>query len=420
MAEVRNLTRRRGVDERRYRLERSAESRFNTARPVTDSATRSGVRRLGEQQPLNLHVIESMDDAATIWRSFERRAVSSPFQSYVWLSHWYLHVGQPAGVNPVLVFGYDEAERLVLMLPLGLTQTKGLKTLAWLGDGVAGYNMPLIDPTLLAEFRPQSVDRIWRDIIAYVGGIDILRLRRQARMLGQHHNPFVNGARPARAGGGRLLRLPPTWPEFVDKHLATSRRTGADCARHLRKRGRLTIGLNLPAQPRSRVIERILAVSRSQAGRQFRRSPLQHPGVGSLFRALAQAESTGFLSVCAVNVGDEMIAGSIGYIHGNRYYLAITSIEASDDGSAAERLLCEELIRSCIVQGVKSIDFLGGTAAVPQWTDKPSPLYENLAGQSLVGRATLGLNWARRVVGREQAEGDLLGGGIRQLYNPNR
>jgi hypothetical protein len=111
-----------------------------------------------------------------------------------------------------------------------------------------------------------------------------------------------------------------------------------------------------------------------------------------------------------------MIAGSIGYVHGNRYYLAVTSIEASEDGVAAERLLCEELIRSCIVQGVKSIDFLGDTPAVPQWTGRPAPLHEAISGHSVTGQAAVGLNWVGGVLGLNATEQDAHGGGVRLTF----
>jgi CelD/BcsL family acetyltransferase involved in cellulose biosynthesis len=416
MVEARNLHGRTRGDRRRYRTEPEGPAPSGKDRSLPTTAQASGIRVVGDSQALKLHVLDSIDEAQTIWRSFERRAVASPFQTYGWLSNWYANVGHPTGVSPVIVFGYDQSERLVLLMPLGVGQAKGPRTLAWLGDGLAGYNAPLVDPALLQSFSPQAVDAIWQRIIDHVGSIDILRLRRQPRMLGQFHNPFVHGARVSGAGGGRLLVLPSTWTEFAAEHIGEGRRTGADCGRYLRQRGRLTIGLSLPVQARSRVVEKILAVARSQTGKQSRRNPLQQAGVGAFFKAMALSESTGFLNVSAVNVDDEMIAGSIGYVHGNRYYLAVTSIEASDDGVAAERLLCEELIRSCIVQGIKSIDFLGGTPAVPQWTGRPAPLYEAISGCSLTGQAVVGLKWAGRALGLSTSEHDAFGGGVRQTF----
>lgn len=184
----------------------------------------------------------------------------------------------------------------------------------------------------------------------------------------------------------------------------------------MRQRGRLTIGLSLPTQPRARVIEKILTAARSQTGRKSRLNPLLQTGVGPFFKALAHSEGTGFLNVSAVNVDDEMIASSIGFVHGNRYYLAVTSIEASEDGASAERLLCEELIRSCIVQGIKSIDFLGDTPAVPQWTGRPAPLYEAISGCSVTGQTAIGLKWAGRAFGMGAGEHDAFGGGVRLTF----
>ena len=416
MVEARNLRRRTRGDRSRYRTESGDQPPSATDRSLPTTAQASGIRVVGDSQALKLHVLESIEEARTIWRSFERRALASPFQTYGWLSNWHVNVGDPAGVSPVLVFGYDQSERLSLLMPLGVAQAKGLRTLSWLGDGLAGYNAPLVDPTLLQSFSPQAVEAVWQRIIGHVGRVDILRLRRQPRMLGQFHNPFVHGAKVSGAGGGRLLTLPSTWAEFAGEHIGEGRRTGADCARYLRRRGRLTIGLSLPTQPRSRVVEKILAAARSQTGRQARRNPLQQTGVGAFFKALALSESTGFLNVSAVNVDDEMVAGSIGYVHGNRYYLAVTSIEASEDGGCAERLLCEELIRSCIVQGIKSIDFLGDTPAVPQWTNRPAPLYEAISGCSMAGQAAVGLKWAGRALGLGASEHDAYGGGVRQTF----
>lgn len=417
MVEARNLRRRTRGDRRRHQPEPGEQAQSGRDRSLPTTAQASGIRVVGESQALKLHVLDSVDEARTIWRSFERRAVSSPFQTYGWLSNWYTNVGEPAGVSPVIVFGYDQSERLVLLMPLGVSQAKGLRTLAWLGDGLAGYNAPLVDPALLQSFPPQSVETIWQRIIGHVGSVDILRLRRQPRMLGQFHNPFVHGAKVSGSGGGRLLMLPSTWADFAAEHIGEGRHTGAECARYLRRRGRLTIGLGLPAQPRSRVVEKILVAARSQTGRQSRRNPLAQSGVGAFFKALALSESTGFLSISAVNVDDELVAGSIGYVHGNRYYLAVTSIEAGDDGAAAERLLCEELIRSCIVQGVKSIDFLGETSAVPEWTARPAPLYEAITGFSAMGQAAVSLKWAGRALGLGAGEQDAYGGGVRQTFS---
>lgn len=389
----------------------SREAAMPGAQPAL-AAGRSSTGVANEVQALKLHVLESMEAARTIWRSFERRAIASPFQTYTWLSAWQANVGEPGAVSPLIVFGYDQSERLSLLMPLGVETAGGRKTLIWLGDGMAGYNAPLIDPGLLGSLTPQVVEVMWGSIVAHVGRVDVLRLRRQPKTIDRYRNPFIHGAKSAAAQGGRTLPLPSTWSEFAAEHIGEGHHTGADYARHLRQRGRLAIGLNLPSQSRTRVVERILATARSQAGRRVRSSVLLDDGVGSFLKTLALSEETGFFSVSAVNVDEEMLAASIGYVHGNRYYLSITTLEQSEDGRAAECLLFEELIRSCIVQGIRSIDCLGGTAAIPEWTRAPMPLYETVSGRSTVGMFSVGLGAMKQSIG--------LGGKVQDMASGSR
>ena len=111
----------------------------------------TGIRYADAPGTIRVSATQSLESAATLWRVFERRAISTPFQTFAWLEAWQSHIGSAQGVTPHIVFGHDQSDGLCLIMPLAISLRRGVRTLSWLGrrprrtagsDCQAGDNFP--------------------------------------------------------------------------------------------------------------------------------------------------------------------------------------------------------------------------------------------------------------------------------------
>src|SRR5690348_3779431 len=78
-----------------------------------ESASQAEVRRTDKASTpppgpsYKLELYRTPECIAEEWRTFERTAVGTPFQSYSWVSAWCRNVAEAAGEEPLILAGRD-------------------------------------------------------------------------------------------------------------------------------------------------------------------------------------------------------------------------------------------------------------------------------------------------------------------------
>jgi CelD/BcsL family acetyltransferase involved in cellulose biosynthesis len=187
------------------------------------------------EMPDEWSVERSMAPIAAEWRSFQAKAVGTPFQSYEWVSNLLL---QPQEANgAVFVLGRKGGE-LRILFPLVLVGGR----LTWLGETWNNYNMPLVAPDLFDSLTPGDVDELWCQVRSRLGNPVASLLRRQPTIVAGKRNPFADWARVHEPTGSYAITLGSDWKSFYEKlHSKSTRRTLGRKLKKLEQDGALLI-----------------------------------------------------------------------------------------------------------------------------------------------------------------------------------
>ncbi|MEM8687428.1 MAG: hypothetical protein AAGF81_08870, partial [Pseudomonadota bacterium] len=88
----------------------------------------------------------NFEEIRSDWETFEKTALSTPFQSYSWLSTWHEKIGKPAEEEPVIVTLRDGREQLMMLMALSRIHTPVGSMLVDMGQPVCDYHAPLYAP----------------------------------------------------------------------------------------------------------------------------------------------------------------------------------------------------------------------------------------------------------------------------------
>src|SRR5262249_40961879 len=82
--------------------------------PLSVAATAPAERVSGSGVSLRVH--SDLAEVADEWRTFERHADHTAFQSFDWLAAWQRHIGARCGTIPAIVVGRDADGELLFIL----------------------------------------------------------------------------------------------------------------------------------------------------------------------------------------------------------------------------------------------------------------------------------------------------------------
>lgn len=149
-----------------------------SARPHT-----SGIARVD--------VLSDLTAAEPVWRVLEQRAdFSTAYQRFDLLSAWQHEIGTREGASPYIVIALDAEQRPLLLLPLALTLTHGVRVAAFMGGKHTTFNLGLWDPDFAATATPADLARLLAEL-RHHGRADVLALTRQPLRWHELANPFA-------------------------------------------------------------------------------------------------------------------------------------------------------------------------------------------------------------------------------------
>src|ERR1700688_2110455 len=126
-----------------------------------------------------IDILHDLAQAETIWRSLERQQhFSTPYQRFDFLAPWQRQVGDREGLSPLIVIAYDTERRPLLLLPLALRHSHGIRTACFMGGKHITFNMGLWDRDFAAGATAADLDALISAIRAQ-SAADVLALTQQ-------------------------------------------------------------------------------------------------------------------------------------------------------------------------------------------------------------------------------------------------
>jgi CelD/BcsL family acetyltransferase involved in cellulose biosynthesis len=150
-----------------------------TMTAAIESRTADALARSKSSRIAKVDLLADLDQAETVWRRLENQQdFSTPYQRFDFLSPWQRLVGAREGLQPLIVIGYDRDQTPLLLLPLVLKQTLGIRTAHFMGGKHTTFNMALWNREFATVASRADLDILFA-AIRERSGADILAFSQQ-------------------------------------------------------------------------------------------------------------------------------------------------------------------------------------------------------------------------------------------------
>ncbi|WP_323029039.1 GNAT family N-acetyltransferase [Castellaniella defragrans] len=353
--------------------------------PLRDTASRSlpGLR-------IALHA--DLAPLESAWRALLPRCDCSAFQTWAWNRAWQDCIGEAQGVRPRILLLRDADGRALGLFPLGLYRRRGLRVLAFLGETVSDYRMPLLARDWIAGIPDGDFARLWRECLALIGETDLVLLERMPAEFDGRPNPMAALAGAEHTENAYLARLPASAEAYRAQR---SRKMLADNRRNLRRLQDQGACSHTPAHTLD-TADAVLAELFRQKSRRWRetgsRDLFADPAYRAFYSTLTRHELPhGRVNLCSLQAGGALVATQWGLAFRHRYYWILP---AYADGDLARyspgRLLLQAQIEWAIGHGFEIFDLTVGDEAYKKaWAGDRLALYRWRQARTVKGRLFL-------------------------------
>ena len=329
------------------------------------------------------------------WRQFESAAIATPFQSLDWLQTWWnayqtASISSATELNIVLVY---KANELVLVIPLAVEKSKGVRRLTWLCSHLCDYNAPVIAKNFIPEINQKTVDLIWSDIEKAIPGIDLLYLPKQPKRIADRSNPFYNERSLDTSLQYHLAGINGDWQTYyVGRRKGRSRRQIKAKVAFMRNKAGMTIDEISKPEKRAEIITQTINWKREQVAGGGAIDPFTAPETAVFFNNLAMNEKlASVLRVYVLAVEGRAIASAFGIAEGNSLILYQTSyIQSEYDKYSPGVLLLIHMMETLADEGCQVFDFsIGDEPYKFVWADQHENLSLTIKANTIRGKLAL-------------------------------
>ncbi|WP_407174793.1 GNAT family N-acetyltransferase [Bradyrhizobium sp. STM 3562] len=139
----------------------------------------------------HIDLLSDLESAETLWRSLETpEQLFTPYQRLDFLACWQREVGSRDNATPLVVIGYDAEHRPLLLLPLILKQSHGVRVASFMGGKHTTFNMALWDRAFAAAAQRADLDAVIHELRER-SAADVLALAQQPLRWRDVQNPFA-------------------------------------------------------------------------------------------------------------------------------------------------------------------------------------------------------------------------------------
>ena len=151
-------------------------------RRTADAPARSKASRIAQ-----VDIVRDIGAAEATWRALDGGAqLATPYQRFDFLSAWQRHAGD---TTPFVVIARDAEHNTLLLLPLTLKRSHGVRIASFMGGKHATFNMGLWDKEFAREATSADLDALLSKLRDH-GAADVLALKQQPLRWQELVNPL--------------------------------------------------------------------------------------------------------------------------------------------------------------------------------------------------------------------------------------
>jgi CelD/BcsL family acetyltransferase involved in cellulose biosynthesis len=262
---------------------------------------------------VSISVFDSMSDAEAAWRAFESTSDNYIFQTYDWLRLWHDCIGAHEDVRPHIVLVSGRDDRPLLILPLAIQTSSGVKRLVWLGGKETDYQGPLLAGDFWSRIAPEGFKDLWARVLAALPAFDVIFFEKQPATIGEQKNPFLTLGCIPYVEDAHFTRLVGSWDEyFRSKRSSKKRGKYRNQENGLRKLGELSFGIvSEPSQVHA-ALEELFEWKSQQYDQTGVQNNLRWVGRKEFYEGMVLDPELGkTIKLFVLKIDDEVISGDI-------------------------------------------------------------------------------------------------------------
>ena len=182
--------------------------------------------------PLEVSVCMSLSEVQADWQQLIDAPCNTPYQTFEWIAAWTETEGETHDVDVVVAVGRIRGKTVVL-LPLGLHKSAGIKTLSFLGSDFGNQNTGFWDPSFYAD---ATSEQVWSLLTAACRDTeaDLVSLQNIPETWSGQPHPLLLAASTSSPSPIFTRQLPQDFEAlFKDTHSKSSRKNLLRKQRHL-------------------------------------------------------------------------------------------------------------------------------------------------------------------------------------------
>ena len=380
-----------------------------TMAAVIERRTAEAPARSRASRIANVEILRDLASAEPIWRRFEAQSqLSTPYQRFDLLSHWYREVGARENAAALIVVAYDGERRPLLLLPLALEAWHSVRLARFMGGKHTTFNMALWD----AEFARQATPADLTTLLALLrshAAADVLALTQQPQRWNDVVNPFALLPKQSSINDCPVLAIAPdAAPTDLLSNSFRRRLKGKE--RKLQASG-YRYHVATSAADIERLLDWFFRVKPLRMAEQKLPNVFAEPGVEQFVRGACSATLAGgghAIDIHALECDEEIIAMFAGVADGQRFSMMFNTYTMSDRARYSPGLiLMRNIIDHHAQRGYRALDLGIGSDDYKRMFCKDDELiFDSFIALTSRGKpVALALSWlnrAKRAIKRNQ------------------
>lgn len=332
------------------------------AETIADRSLPAARSAAGEGSAFSIRVVDDLAAVCDDWLSLEAEAPLSGYQRLAWQETFQRHLGEDAdGCVAVIA---DSSGRAQALLPFAIVRRHGLAVASFIGGKHANFAMGLWQPRFASTLVGADIAEIFRAIAAQSPHpIDLFELNNQPVSWAGHANPLALLPHRPSPSFGYHLALGPDADAVLERVVsASSRRKLRKKERNLQEIAPVSFAVADDAASIARFTDAFLAYKAARFAELGIPNVFDAPGMRD-FIIEAAAGPRPAIELCALKVGDEIVALFGGCIANGRYSAMFNAMAPGEvQRESPGELVLHHLIRHCCSRGLAVFDLGAGEA----------------------------------------------------------
>ena len=338
----------------------------------------------------SIDILCDLDQAEAIWRRLEdQQQLFTPYQRFDFLGSWQRYVGKGEHASPLIVIAYDTERRPLLMLPLSLRTSHGVRTASFMGGKHVTFNMALWDREFAATATSADLNALI-SLIRSRGVADVLAMTRQPRRWQEVSNPMALLPVQPSVNGCPVLTIEPgaSSTALVSNSL---RRRLKGKERKLQALPGYRYHLATDDAEINRLLDWFFRVKPLRMAEQKLPDVFAEPGVGEFVRDSCLTRLTGgghAIALHALECDEEVIALFAGVADGHRFSMMFNTYTMSENSRYSPGLiLVRNIIDHYAEQSYRAIDLgIGSDDYKRMFCKTDEPIFDSFVALSSLGQ----------------------------------